>query len=143
MPTVLIVDNNEDLRRLAGRALRRSGFDVAEACSSVFDLGIFQLGRHGQGIDAAQQMLREGRVKRVVFWTGSTDTVLIDDASKLGVVIAKTDGLHHLIRVLSEANSLHRTTTRSATTEGVDTVGPMRKAGVRTEPEQDDDAAAG
>ncbi len=115
---------------------------MTEEPPGVFDVGIFQIGHHGHGIEEARRMRREERVTRVVFWTGTVDDKLIAEASKIGTVVAKTDGLNRLIRVLSESKSrrIRKVNASDADREA----GPhenglgLRKAGLGVEREDDE-----
>ena len=111
MARVLIV---EDYRPLAGAirmAIVREGH-VAEQCHSVrealasqdnWDCAVLDVDLpDGNGVALAEQLLAEGRVGSILFFTASRDTVVLERAVRLGVVIDKSGGCDLLMAELGQ-----------------------------------------
>ncbi len=82
MKTVLLVEDDPQLARLFTMRLSRAGLvvTVAPSCllarSSVgpFDVGLFDIILpDGDGVDVARELLAAGRVRRALFYSGTTD----------------------------------------------------------------------
>jgi CheY-like chemotaxis protein len=98
---ILVVDDDADTGRQVARVFGSGGRHVTIACNGVaaralggtFDVGVFEIELDGaNGIELAEKMLEEGRLDRVVFFSGATWQGLLRRAAALGPVIAKDDG---------------------------------------------------
>ena len=103
----LIVDDDPVVARSIARRLLREGYTVslaqtcrgARASGSGFQVAILDLDLpDGSGVDLADELLRLGAVRGVVFYTGSLDVALRDRALGFGTVIDKTRELEDVIR---------------------------------------------
>ena len=56
----------------------------------------------GSGVDAARQLMDEGRVRHCVFMTGFAEPDVMAAAGKLGAVFMKGDGMHSLVERVNE-----------------------------------------
>jgi DNA-binding response OmpR family regulator len=107
--TVLVVEDEESMRRLVALTLSASGHRVVAAASCAetldhpgpFALGIFDISLgDGCGVELAAELLRQGRVARVIFFTGGVEPDRISRAGALGTVVSKGDGIESLLRAL-------------------------------------------
>ena len=98
---ILVVDDDAGTARWIARVFLGDGRHVTIAGSGSaarvlggrFDVGVFEIELAGMsGIELAQQMLDEGRLGRVVFFTGATWQGLLRRAAALGPVIPKDGG---------------------------------------------------
>ena len=99
-PRILIVDDEPLLGEALVRLLTRSGYDAhvaftaehAEfvASGKPFDCAIIDvvLGPD-DGVELACELLRNGRVRKVVFYTGLLDDDTLDRATRVGVCVDK------------------------------------------------------
>jgi CheY-like chemotaxis protein len=107
--SLLMVEDDRQLSRAVSRALGRFGhsviaapsFATAQVLACRFDIGVFdiQLG-DGDGIDLAEEMLGDGRVEHVVFFTAERDPVALERAGRLGPVVHKQEGVEALLPIL-------------------------------------------
>jgi CheY-like chemotaxis protein len=98
---ILVVDDDTDTRRCVTRVLASEGRNVtiadsdiaARALAGTFDVGVFdiELG-DASGVELAEEMLQEGRLGRVVFFSGATWQGLLRRAAALGPVVPKDSG---------------------------------------------------
>jgi CheY-like chemotaxis protein len=108
--TVLLVEDSELVVRALRRLLSRSEFSVtaAKSCDEAlgqeaqFDLGVFDIDLpDGSGIQVAEQLLESGRVRRAVFFSGSSD---MDDwrrAAARGAFVKKSAGAPALLDAMA------------------------------------------
>ena len=105
----LIVDDDPVVARSIARRLLREGYTVslaqtcrgARAAGPGFQLAILDLDLpDGSGVDLADQLLRLGAVRGVIFYTGSLDDALRDRALGFGTVIDKARDLEEVIQAL-------------------------------------------
>jgi CheY-like chemotaxis protein len=103
----LIVDDDPVVARSIARRLLREGYSVslAQTCRGArasgpgFQVAILDLDLpDGSGVDLADELLRLGAVRGVVFYTGSLDAGLRDRALGFGAVVDKTCELEEVIR---------------------------------------------
>ena len=103
----LIVDDDPVVARSIARRLLREGYTVslAQTCRGArasgpgFQVAILDLDLpDGSGVDLADELLRLGAVRGVVFYTGSLDARLRDRALGFGAVVDKTCELEEVIR---------------------------------------------
>ncbi len=103
----LIVDDDPVVARAIARRLLREGHTVslAQTCRGArasgpgFEVAILDLDLpDGSGVDLADELLRLGAVRGVVFYTGSLDAALRDRALGFGTVVDKTCELEEVIR---------------------------------------------
>ena len=115
--TVLLVEVHDVVRRAVARLLSAKGYEVATAasCSKAlsqagpFAVGIFDLSvGDGDGVALAADLLRQGRISRAIFYTGSAEPAQINAASEVGEVISNGDGTKKLLRALGQANGADR-----------------------------------
>lgn len=111
MGQVLIVEDYPPLATVLSLALGRLGHGVAKAnsvrrartLSGPFEVGIIDIDLpDGSGVRLAEELLANGRVGRVVFYSASREERALADAARLGVVISKDAGLDPLLRVVHE-----------------------------------------
>ncbi len=111
-PAVLIVDDDRGVARALARALVRHGYRVAE-CHSVTAAGSLKAERFaaavidlhlpdGDGLDLAAELLEDGRVASVVYYSGSTDRAEIAAAGRSGRFVSKTRGTSAVLSALSD-----------------------------------------
>lgn len=119
MSRILLADDHELVRSVTANRLREAGLQVtdvrcseAEGATGPFDVAVVQLGKGRHGIDVARRLAATGRVRSVLFWTGSTDQALLAEAWRVGEVFSKLDGVAMLERALSAAGT--RRTPRSS-----------------------------
>src|SRR5260221_13815559 len=103
MPTpeptrALIVEDDPVVARSVARRLLREGYTVslaqtcraARAAGSGFQVAILDLDLpDGSGVDLADDLLRLGAVRGIVFYTGSLDTAQRERARLFGSIIDK------------------------------------------------------
>lgn len=103
----LIVDDDPVVARSIARRLLREGYTVslAQTCRGArasglgFQVAILDLDLpDGSGVDLADELLRLGAVRGIVFYTGSLDASLRDRALGFGALIDKTCELEEVIR---------------------------------------------
>jgi CheY-like chemotaxis protein len=106
---ILVVDDDADTARWVARVFGSGGRHVtiagsglaARALGGRFDVGVFEIELAGtNGIELAQQMLEEGRLGHVVFFSGATWQGLLRRAAALGPVISKDGGTAALVSEL-------------------------------------------
>lgn len=102
----LIVDDDPVVARSIARRLLREGYTVslAQTCRGArasgpgFQIAILDLDLpDGSGVDLADELLRLGAVRGVVFYTGSLDGALRERALSFGTVIDKARELEDVI----------------------------------------------
>src|SRR5690348_10215702 len=105
----LIVEDDPVVARSIARRLLREGYTVslaqtcraARAAGSGFQAAVLDIDLpDGGGADLADELLRLGAVRNVVFYTGSIDQGQLQRARLLGVVIEKTQEVEELISAL-------------------------------------------
>lgn len=103
----LIVDDDPVVARSIGRRLLRAGYSVslahscrgARASGPGFQVAVLDLDLpDGSGADLADELLRLGAVRGVVFYTGSLDGATRQRALAFGAIIDKTQELEEVIR---------------------------------------------
>jgi DNA-binding response OmpR family regulator len=112
--TVLVVDDEPLLGDALGRLLIRSGYDAqvtftaehAEfvASGQTFDCAIIDvyLGE-ADGVELACRLLRAGRIKKVVFYTGLIEDDTLRRALDVGVCVEKAARFEELRWAVEEA----------------------------------------
>jgi CheY-like chemotaxis protein len=105
----LIVEDDPVVARSIARRLLREGYSVslaqtcraARAAGSGFQVGILDLDLpDGSGADLADELLRLGAVRGVVFYTGSLDGQVRTRASLFGAVVDKSADLEDVVAAL-------------------------------------------
>lgn len=105
----LIVEDDPVVARSIGRRLLREGYTVtlaqtcrkARASGGGFQVAVLDLDLpDGSGTDLADELLRLGAVRNVLFYTGSIDPVQRERAGRFGVVIDKARELEDLVSAL-------------------------------------------
>jgi CheY-like chemotaxis protein len=105
----LIVEDDPVVARSIARRLLREGYTVslAQSCRAAraaglgFQVGILDLDLpDGSGADLADELLRLGAVRGVVFYTGSLDGALRNRASLFGPVVDKAHELEEVVEAL-------------------------------------------
>lgn len=108
---VMLVEDEPTLARALVRLLRRSGFVVefagcclaARELPGTFSVGVFDIDLpDGDGIDLAQQLRREGTVRRVVFFSGTSAPRKRVRALGLGPFVEKSKGYFELYAAIEE-----------------------------------------
>lgn len=105
----LIVEDDPVVARSMARRLLREGYAVslagtcraARAAGGGFHVAILDLDLpDGSGSDLAEELLRLGAVRGIIFYTGSLDAARRERARLLGRVIDKTQDLDQVIDLL-------------------------------------------
>lgn len=105
----LIVEDDPVVARSIARHLLREGYTVslaqtcraARAAGSGFQAAILDLDLpDGNGADLADELLRLGAVRGIVFYTGSLDNAQRSRASLFGPVVDKASELEEVIQAL-------------------------------------------
>ena len=108
----LIVEDDPVVARSVARRLLREGYAVrlagtrraARAAGVGFQLAILDLDLpDGRGADLAEELLRLGATRSIVFYTGSLDSEQRQHAQRLGSVVDKTQDLEQLMSALESA----------------------------------------
>jgi DNA-binding response OmpR family regulator len=106
---ILVLEDNLYLAPPLVRLLKRSGYDVthADTCAKAraidtrFDLGVFDLDLpDGTGIEVSSELLRDGLLGAVVFYTGTLNDALLLRAQKFAACVRKTDGMNALLEAI-------------------------------------------
>lgn len=114
MPTpeptrALIVEDDPVVARSIARRLLREGYTVtlaqtcraARAAGNSFQVAVLDLDLpDGNGADLAEELMRLGAVRCVVFYTGSLDGAQRDRARLFGNVIDKASALEDVVAAL-------------------------------------------
>lgn len=107
---LLVVEDDVAVARALSRTLARRGFAVAVArsCTAArsfnesFDFAVLDLDLpDGNGVDLASQLLDDGKIPSVVFFTGSRDPALLARARKLGSVVVKSSGTTTVLALIA------------------------------------------
>jgi len=105
----LIVEDDPVVARSIARRLLREGYSVslaqscraARAAGAGFQVGILDLDLpDGSGADLADELLRLGSLRGVVFYTGSLDSAERTRASRFGSVVDKANDLEEVLAAL-------------------------------------------
>jgi DNA-binding response OmpR family regulator len=105
----LIVEDDPVVARSIARRLLRDGYTVslAQSCrtgraaGSGFQVAILDLDLpDGSGADLADELLRLGAVRKIVFYTGSVDVAERERARLLGSVVDKGRDLEEVVEAL-------------------------------------------
>jgi len=121
---LLVVEDDVTVARALSRTLARVGFSVAVArscraaiaLSQSFDFAILDLDLpDGNGVDLARTLLASGRLPSVLFFTSSTDPVLLARARCLGSVISKSLGTSPVLNYLAALTPEHAAPPQSRT----------------------------
>ena len=103
----LVLEDDPIIRRAVVRVLRKGGDEIVEACccaearaATDCTLGVFDVDLpDGDGVELAQELLRVGQVKAVVFYTGRP----VIRAAHVGVVVTKGSDAAELRAALDAA----------------------------------------
>ena len=111
---LLLVEDDHGVLRALARMLRLEGYVTWTVLSAQgaldlqleFDAGVFdiELG-DGDGVELARRLCSEGRVRRVVFFTGCADPQRIREARSVGEVVLKGSSTGALLDALARAKS--------------------------------------
>jgi CheY-like chemotaxis protein len=105
----LIVEDDPVVARSIARRLLREGYTVslaqtcraARASGAGFQVAVLDLDLpDGNGADLADELLRLGAVRNVVFYTGSLDRAQRERAERFGVVLDKAQALEEVVAAL-------------------------------------------
>jgi CheY-like chemotaxis protein len=105
----LIVEDDPVVARSIARRLLREGYTVslaqtcraARAAGTGFHVAVLDLDLpDGTGTDLADELLRLGAVRGVVFYTGSVDSAQRERAARFGTVVDKTSDVEDVIEAL-------------------------------------------
>jgi DNA-binding response OmpR family regulator len=108
---ILVVEDYPPLAKVIAIGLRRNGHLVERAgnvlraleTSGELDLVVVDIDLpDGSGIELATRLLEEGRTRRVVFFSATTDPELKTGALKLGPCVDKNDGVESLFTLIEE-----------------------------------------
>jgi len=105
----LIVEDDPVVARSIARRLLREGYTVslaqtcraARAAGAGFHVAILDLDLpDGNGTDLADELLRLGATRSIVFYTGTLDQAQRERAERFGHVVDKTQDLEDVIQAL-------------------------------------------
>jgi CheY-like chemotaxis protein len=108
-PRALIVEDDPVVARSVARRLLREGYVVslagtcraARAAGADFHLALLDLDLpDGSGVDLADELLRQGATRQVVFYTGSLDREQRERARAFGALIDKSQSVEEVIALL-------------------------------------------
>jgi len=108
---LLVVEDDVTVARALSRTLARRGYSVATArsCSAArslprsFDFAVLDLDLpDGNGVDLARSLLDSEQASSVMFFTGSSDPLLLARARALGPVLMKTSGASEVLSLLEQ-----------------------------------------
>ncbi len=111
MAEILVVEDYPPMASLVTMMLRRGGHSVARELSvagalrhsRVFQHAIFDIDLpDGNGVLLAERLLDEGRIASCVFFTATNDAETLAHASRLGVVVRKSDGPSRLLDAIRQ-----------------------------------------
>jgi DNA-binding response OmpR family regulator len=105
----LIVEDDPVVARSVARRLLREGYTVslaqtcraARAAGTGFQVAVLDIDLpDGGGADLADELLRQGAARQVVFYTGCTDQAQLQRARLLGAVVEKGHDIEQLVGAL-------------------------------------------
>jgi DNA-binding response OmpR family regulator len=108
-PRALIVEDDPVVARSVARRLLREGYTVSlagtcragRAAGADFHVALLDLDLpDGSGADLAEELLRLGTVRHVVFYTGSLDPAQRERARLFGAVIDKSESVEEVVALL-------------------------------------------
>ena len=108
-PRALIVEDDPVVARSVARRLLREGYTVslagtcraARAAGPDFHVALLDLDLpDGNGADLADELLRLGAARHVVFYTGSLDAAQRERARLFGAVIDKSESVEEVVALL-------------------------------------------
>ncbi len=114
--TILLVEDDEAVRRMTARVLRARGYQVVEACDGEQGLAAFRTGDSGRlslvitdlvmprmgGQKMADEILRARPDARILFVTGYTDDAALRQGERGRAVLRKPYALDELVRKVRE-----------------------------------------
>ena len=121
---LLVVEDDVTVARALSRTLARRGFSVAicRSCTAArtlvqtFDFAVLDLDLpDGNGVDLARDLMADGKVPSVLFFTGSGDNSMLARARRLGAVVMKTEGTSPILALLAPLSSEHADAPQSHT----------------------------
>lgn len=91
------------LRRIGHEAVRVDSVRAALATEGEFELATMDVDLpDGRGMDAAEQMIREGRLRQVVFFSATSDAELEERARSIGPFVEKAYGVEALVQMIQQ-----------------------------------------
>jgi len=105
----LIVDDDPVVARSVARRLLREGYTVslagschtARAAGTSFQCAVLDLDLpDGSGVQLAEELLRQGAARSIVFYTGSLDLEQRERAALFGAVVDKGQDLEEVVLAL-------------------------------------------
>ncbi len=111
---LLVVEDDVTVARALSRTLARRGFAVAicRSCTAArtltqtFDFAVLDLDLpDGNGVDLARDLMANGKVPSVLFFTGSCDNSMLARARRLGTVVMKAEGTSPILAFLAPEHS--------------------------------------
>ena len=111
---LLVVEDDVTVARALSRTLARRGFSVAicRSCtaartlSQTFDFAVLDLDLpDGNGVDLARDLMSDGKVPSVLFFTSSCDNTMLARARRLGTLVMKSEGTSPILAILSPEHS--------------------------------------
>ena len=109
-----VVEDHVTVARALSRTLARRGFSVAicRSCTAArtlaqsFDFAVLDLDLpDGNGVDLARDLMAEGKVPSVLFFTGSCDNGMLARARRMGTVVMKAEGTSPILAFLTPEHS--------------------------------------
>ena len=122
---LLVVEDDVTVARALSRTLARRGFAVAicRSCTAArtlvqsFDFAVLDLDLpDGNGVDLARDLMADGKVPSVLFFTGSNDPSMLARARRMGTVVMKTEGTSPILAFLASVSPEHSDPPQSQTT---------------------------
>ena len=111
---LLVVEDDVTVARALSRTLARRGFSVAicRSCTAArtlaqsFDFAVLDLDLpDGNGVDLARDLMADGKVSSVLFFTGSCDNGMLARARRMGTVVMKAEGTSPILALLTPEHS--------------------------------------
>jgi CheY-like chemotaxis protein len=91
------------LRRIGHEAVRVDSVKAALAIEGEFELATMDVDLpDGRGTDVAARMIADGRLKRVVFFSATSDPELEERARSIGPFVEKAYGVEALVQVIQQ-----------------------------------------
>ncbi|MEP7049187.1 MAG: response regulator [Pseudomonadota bacterium] len=121
---LLVVEDDVTVARALSRTLARRGYAVAicrsctaaRALAQTFDFAVLDLDLpDGNGVDLARDLMADGKVPSVLFFTGSCDSAMLARARRVGTVVTKAEGSSSVLAFLASFAREHADPPQSQT----------------------------
>jgi DNA-binding response OmpR family regulator len=120
------------LRRIGHEAVRVENARQALAIEGEFELATMDLDLpDGKGVDVAQQLIDDGRLRRVVFFSATHDVALEARARNLGPFVDKSYGVEALLSVITKLLAMDDAMAKAVGAPDTPTTGSRHTSGTR------------